>query len=37
VRTVRIDIIPYRMTVFPIGSLHVMQNNGKCSTFRLDL
>ena len=33
VRTVRIDIIPYRMTVFPIGSLHVMQNNGKCSTF----
>lgn len=29
VRTVKIDIIPLRMTIFPQGSLHVMQNNGK--------
>lgn len=28
VRTVRVDIIPFRMTLFPQGSLHVMQNNG---------
>ncbi|KZM26794.1 uncharacterized protein EKO05_0000359 [Ascochyta rabiei] len=28
VRTVRIDIVPFRVTIFPQGSLHVMQNNG---------
>jgi oxalate decarboxylase/phosphoglucose isomerase-like protein (cupin superfamily) len=28
VRTVTINIIPFRVTVFPIGSVHVMQNNG---------
>lgn len=28
VRTVKVDIIPFRMTLFPQGSLHVMQNNG---------
>ncbi|KAF2025430.1 RmlC-like cupin [Setomelanomma holmii] len=27
VRTVRVDLTPMRMTVFPQGSLHVMQNN----------
>ncbi|KAF2631765.1 RmlC-like cupin [Macroventuria anomochaeta] len=27
VRTVKVDIIPFRMTIFPQGSLHVMQNN----------
>ncbi|KAF1931621.1 RmlC-like cupin [Didymella exigua CBS 183.55] len=27
VRTVKVDIIPFRMTLFPQGSLHVMQNN----------
>ncbi|KAF9696739.1 hypothetical protein EKO04_005419 [Ascochyta lentis] len=27
VRTVRVDIIPFRVTIFPQGSLHVMQNN----------
>jgi hypothetical protein len=37
VRTVKVDIIPYRMTIFPIGSMHVMQNNGKCRTFLLAL
>jgi oxalate decarboxylase/phosphoglucose isomerase-like protein (cupin superfamily) len=31
VRTVQIDIIPFRMTIFPRGSLHVMQNNGELS------
>lgn len=29
VRTVKVDIIPFRMTIFPMGGLHVMQNNGK--------
>ncbi len=29
VRTVKVEIIPFRMTIFPQGSLHVMQNNGK--------
>lgn len=29
VRTVKVDIIPFRMTIFPMGSLHVMQNNGE--------
>jgi hypothetical protein len=28
VRTVKVDIVPYRMTLFPQGSLHTMQNNG---------
>lgn len=28
VRTVKVDIVPFRMTLFPQGSLHVMQNNG---------
>lgn len=28
VRTVQVNIIPYRMTLFPQGSLHTMQNNG---------
>jgi hypothetical protein len=28
VRTVKVDILPFRMTLFPQGSLHVMQNNG---------
>lgn len=28
VRMVKVDIIPMRMTIFPQGSLHVMQNNG---------
>lgn len=31
IRTVRVDIIPFRMTLFPQGSLHVMQNNGEFS------
>lgn len=31
VRPVRVDIVPFRMTIFPQGSLHVMQNNGKSS------
>lgn len=31
VRTVKVDIVPFRMTIFPQGSLHVMQNNGKYS------
>jgi hypothetical protein len=35
VRTVRVDIIPFRMTIFPMGSLHVMQNNGKPREFAL--
>lgn len=29
VRPVKVDIIPFRMTIFPQGSLHVMQNNGR--------
>lgn len=29
VRTVEVDIIPYRTTIFPMGSLHAMQNNGE--------
>lgn len=29
VRTHRVDLTPMRMTIFPQGSLHVMQNNGK--------
>lgn len=33
VRTVRVDIIPFRVTIFPKGSLHVMQNNGELSRF----
>ncbi|CAO2654375.1 Nn.00g111080.m01.CDS01 [Neocucurbitaria sp. VM-36] len=27
VKTMRVDLIPMRMTIFPQGSLHVMQNN----------
>ncbi|KAF1940711.1 RmlC-like cupin [Clathrospora elynae] len=27
VRTRKVDLVPYRLTVFPQGSLHVMQNN----------
>ncbi|KAH7081963.1 RmlC-like cupin domain-containing protein [Paraphoma chrysanthemicola] len=27
VRTVKVDLTPWRMTIFPQGSLHVMQNN----------
>lgn len=30
VRTVRVDLTPMRATVFPLGSLHLMQNNGMC-------
>ncbi len=29
VGTVRVDLKPMRMTIFPQGSLHVMQNNGR--------
>jgi oxalate decarboxylase/phosphoglucose isomerase-like protein (cupin superfamily) len=36
VRTVKIDIIPFRMTIFPQGSLHVMQNNGEFFTSLSD-
>lgn len=28
VKTHRVDLTPMRMTIFPQGSLHVMQNNG---------
>lgn len=28
VKTMRVDLTPMRMTIFPRGSLHVMQNNG---------
>ena len=31
VRTVRVNLRPMRMTIFPQGSLHVMQNNGRRS------
>lgn len=31
VRTVRVDLTPMRMTIFPQGSLHHMQNNGTSS------
>jgi oxalate decarboxylase/phosphoglucose isomerase-like protein (cupin superfamily) len=35
VRTVKVDLVPMRMTVFPQGSLHVMQNNGTSSYLAL--
>lgn len=31
VKTVRVDLTPMRVTIFPRGSLHVMQNNGTSS------
>lgn len=36
VRVVKVDIVPYRVTLFPQGSMHVMQNNGLCSLLASD-
>jgi hypothetical protein len=36
VRTVEAQLTPMKMTVFPMGSLHAMQNNGECYSTPLD-
>jgi mannose-6-phosphate isomerase-like protein (cupin superfamily) len=33
VKTRKVDLIPMRVTIFPQGSLHTMQNNGMSPLF----
>ena len=35
VKTRKVDLIPMRVTIFPQGSLHTMQNNGMFDSFLL--
>jgi oxalate decarboxylase/phosphoglucose isomerase-like protein (cupin superfamily) len=37
VKTQMVHLTPMRMTIFPQGSLHVMQNNGECSVLMLTM